>query len=92
MLFLTKRRALRIPTPPTMVNDRNYVASLSQLGRFLAEEAEALGATILPETSAEKLLVDGGRVVGVRTGDRGRGRGGRGARRTSSRARTSPRA
>jgi electron-transferring-flavoprotein dehydrogenase len=32
--------------------------------------------TILPETSAERLLVDGGRVVGVRTGDRGRGRGG----------------
>jgi electron-transferring-flavoprotein dehydrogenase len=76
VLFLTRSHALRIPTPPTMVNDRNYVASLSRLGRFLAEEAEALGATVLPETSAEKLLVDGGRVVGVRTGDRGRGRGG----------------
>jgi electron-transferring-flavoprotein dehydrogenase len=76
VLFMTKRRAVRIPTPPTMVNHRNYVASLSQLGRWLAEEAESLGATILPETSAEKLLVDGGRVVGVRTGDRGRGRAG----------------
>jgi electron-transferring-flavoprotein dehydrogenase len=76
VLFMTKRRALRIPTPPTMVNHRNYIASLSQLGRWLAEEAEALGATILPETSAERLLVDGGRVVGVRTGDRGRGRAG----------------
>jgi electron-transferring-flavoprotein dehydrogenase len=76
VLFMTKRRAVRIPTPPTMVNHRNYVASLSQLGRWLADEAESLGATILPETSAEKLLVDGGRVVGVRTGDRGRGRGG----------------
>ena len=76
VLFMTKRRALRIPTPPTMVNHRNYVASLSQLGRWLAEEAESLGATILPETSAEKLLVDGGRVIGVRTGDRGRGRAG----------------
>ena len=65
-----------LPTPPTMVNDRNYVASLSKLSRFLAEEAEALGVTILPETTAEKLLVDGGRVVGVRTGDRGRGRNG----------------
>ncbi len=49
---------------------------MSRLGRWLAEEAEALGVTILPETSAEQLLVDGGRVVGVRTGDRGRGRGG----------------
>jgi electron-transferring-flavoprotein dehydrogenase len=76
VLFLTKRRAVRIPTPPTMVNRRNYVASVSQLGRWLAEEAEELGVTILPETSAEQLLVDGGRVVGVRTGDRGRGRSG----------------
>jgi len=76
VLFLTKRRAMRIPTPPTMVNHRNYVASVSQLGRWLADEAEELGVTILPETSAEHLLVDGGRVVGVRTGDRGRGRSG----------------
>jgi len=76
VLFMTKKRAVRIPTPPTMVNHRNYVASLSRLGKFLADEAESLGVTILPETSAEKLLVDGGRVVGVRTGDRGRGRGG----------------
>ena len=76
VLFLTKRRAVRIPTPPTMVNHRNLVASVSRLGRWLAEEAEELGVTILPETTAERLLVDGGRVVGVRTGDRGRGRGG----------------
>ncbi len=76
VLFLTKRRALPIPTPPTMVNHRNWVTSLSRLGRFLAEEAESLDVTILPETSAERLLVDGGRVLGVRTGDRGRGRHG----------------
>ena len=76
VLFLTRHRAIRIPTPPTMINHRNHVASLSRLGRWLAEEAEELGVTILPETSAEQLLVDGGRVVGVRTGDRGRGRGG----------------
>jgi electron-transferring-flavoprotein dehydrogenase len=59
-----------------MVNDRNYIVSLSQLGRWLAEEAESLGATVLPETSADRLLVDAGRVVGVRTGDHGRGRRG----------------
>jgi electron-transferring-flavoprotein dehydrogenase len=74
--FLTPTRALRIPAPPTMRNHGNYVASLSQLGRFLAAEAEAGGATILPETSAVKLLVADGRVRGVRTGDRGRGRQG----------------
>ena len=74
--FLTRRRALLIPTPPTMRNHGNYVASLSRLGRWLAEQAEAGGAMVLPETPAAKLLVDGGRVRGVRTGDKGRGRGG----------------
>src|SRR5207244_12481079 len=74
--FLTPRHAVRIPAPPTMRNHGNYVASLSQLGRFLAAEAEAGGATILPETPAVRLLVADGRVRGVRTGDRGRGRNG----------------
>ncbi|HYX88916.1 MAG TPA: electron-transfer flavoprotein:ubiquinone oxidoreductase [Gaiellaceae bacterium] len=74
--FLTPRRALRIPTPPTMRNHGNYVASLSELGRWLAEQAEAAGATILPDTAAVKLLAPDGRVRGVRTGDRGRGRKG----------------
>jgi electron-transferring-flavoprotein dehydrogenase len=74
--FLTPGRALRIPTPPTMKNDGNFVASLSQLGRWLADQAEEGGAVILPETSAVKLLADGTRVRGVRTGDKGRGRGG----------------
>src|SRR5829696_5612602 len=74
--FLTRSRALRIPTPPTMKNHGNYVASLSELGRWLADEAESAGATILAETAAHRLLVDGARVVGVRTGDRGRGRDG----------------
>jgi electron-transferring-flavoprotein dehydrogenase len=74
--YLTPHQALRIPTPPTMKNERNVVVSLSQIGRFLSDEAEALGVTILPETDAQKLLVDHGRVLGVRTGDKGRGRDG----------------
>jgi electron-transferring-flavoprotein dehydrogenase len=74
--LLTSGTALRIPTPPTMRNDGNFVTSLSQLSRWLAEHAEAGGAAILPETAAEKLLVEGARTVGVRTGDKGRGRDG----------------
>ena len=74
--FLTSKRAMRIPAPPTMRNHNNYVASLSQLGRWLSERAEEAGATILPETSGHALLAGDGRVRGVRTGDRGRGRGG----------------
>ena len=74
--LLRRRTSIRIPTPPTMRNHGNYVASLSQLGRFLAEEAEQAGATILPETPAARLLVADGRVRGVHTGDKGRGRDG----------------
>jgi electron-transferring-flavoprotein dehydrogenase len=74
--FLTEKRSFRIPAPPTMRNHGNYIVSLAQLGRFLGAEAEAGGATILPETPATKLLVADGRVRGVRTGDRGRGRNG----------------
>ena len=74
--LLTKGAALRIPPPPTMMNHGNWIVSISELGRFLAEQAEAGGAMILPETTGQKLLVDHGRVVGVRTGDKGRGKDG----------------
>jgi electron-transferring-flavoprotein dehydrogenase len=70
--FLTPKRHLRVPAPPTMWNHNHYVASLSEVGRWLAEKAEEVGVTLVPETSARTLLVAGGRVVGVRTGDRGR--------------------
>ena len=59
-----------------MWNHGNVILSVSALGRFLAEQAEALGVAVLPETAATKLLVEHGRVVGIRTGDRGRGRQG----------------
>jgi electron-transferring-flavoprotein dehydrogenase len=73
---LTRERALPIPTPPPMRNHGNVIISLSQVGRWLAERAESVGATFLPESSAVSLLVEQGQVVGVRTGDKGRGREG----------------
>ena len=73
---LSRRNALRIPPPPTMRNHGNWIFSLSQLGRWLAERAEEGGTMILPETAAEKLLVSHGRVVGIRTGDKGANRDG----------------
>jgi electron-transferring-flavoprotein dehydrogenase len=73
---LTRGNALRIPPPPPMRNHGNWIFSLSQLGRWLGERAEESGTMILPETAAEKLLVSHGRVVGIRTGDKGRGRDG----------------
>ena len=71
--YLTRGRAQRIPAPPTMWNHGNFVASIGEVARWLAERAEQLGVTIVPETAAHKLLVTGGRAVGIRTGDRGRG-------------------
>ena len=74
--LMTKNRALRIPPPPTLRNHGNWVVSISQLARYLSEQAEAGGTFVLPETSADKLLVDHGRVVGIRSGDKGRGKQG----------------
>src|ERR1700754_3116025 len=72
-----KRRAIPLkPTPPPFRNHGNYVVSVAELNRWLAEKAEEAGAYILTETAATKLLVEGERVVGVRTGDKGRDKDG----------------
>ncbi len=51
---LTRRSAFRIPPPPTMRNHGNLIVSLSELGRFLSEQAEAMGAVVLPETAGDE--------------------------------------
>jgi len=77
LFVLTRRRALRAPLmPPTMRNHGNYVASISEIARWLAARAEAAGVTILTETAAVKALVSDGVVRGILTGDKGRGRDG----------------
>ena len=73
---MRKGLEVRIPTPPPFHNKGNFVFSLSQLGRNLAERAEEMGVRVLPETDAQKLLVRGQSVVGVRTGDKGLDRDG----------------
>ena len=72
--MLGDKRALPLkPTPPPFRNHGNYVVSVAELCRWLAEQAEAAGAYVLSETVGAKLLVDADRtVVGVRTGDKGR--------------------
>ncbi len=58
--------------PKTMHNQGNYVASLGNLCRWLAEQAEALGVEIFPGFAAAELLYhEDGRVKGVATGDMG---------------------
>ncbi|MEZ4589456.1 MAG: electron-transfer flavoprotein:ubiquinone oxidoreductase, partial [Gemmatimonadales bacterium] len=65
--LLTEGSSIRIPTPPTMKNHGNYVASLSEIVRWMGERAEALGVNLFPGFPAAGLLADGKRVIGVRT-------------------------
>ena len=77
-LYLTKNRALRLPTPPPMHNHGNYIISLGNLCRWLASQAEELGVEIYPGfAAAEVLYDDNGRVRGVATGDMGIGKDGK---------------
>ena len=72
-LFLTARRALRLPTPPPMHNEGNYIVSLGNVCRWLAQQAEAAGVEIYPGFAAAEVLYHAdGRVKGVATGDMGR--------------------
>jgi electron-transferring-flavoprotein dehydrogenase len=75
-LFLTKRRAIRMPTLPQMHNSGNYIVSLGNLCRWLARQAEALGVEIFPGFAAAETLFEDGRVCGVATGDMGIGKDG----------------
>ena len=70
-LYLTKRRAIRMPTPPQMHNHGNYIVSLSDVCRWLGQQAEELGVEIYPGFAAAEVLEEDGRVVGVATGDMG---------------------
>src|SRR6266704_2107285 len=74
--LLTRRRAIRLPTPPTMRNAGNYVASLCEIVRWLGERAEGLGVNVFTGFPAASLLVDGRRVAGVRTAATGLDRAG----------------
>jgi electron-transferring-flavoprotein dehydrogenase len=74
--LMSKSFEVRIPTPPPFHNKGNLVFSLSRLGRHMAELAEELGAMVLPETDAQRLLVADAAVRGVKTGDKGLGREG----------------
>lgn len=75
--WLTEKRARSLPEPPPMQNHGSYVASLGRLVKWMAKEAEALGVDVFCEFPGRELLMEGDRVAGVRTGDRGVGKDGR---------------
>jgi electron-transferring-flavoprotein dehydrogenase len=77
VLFLTGKRAFPLPIiPPPLRNHGCYVASLGKLLKWMAPRVEAAGVDIFYEFAAAEALIEDGRVVGVRTGDRGVGRHG----------------
>ena len=67
----------RLPiTPPPFTNHGNYVISLSQFAKWMAGQVEAAGIDLFMGFAGQSVLIEDGRVVGVRTGDRGIGKSG----------------
>jgi electron-transferring-flavoprotein dehydrogenase len=78
LLFLTPRRAWNAPFVPAPLRNRgHYVAALGHLVQWLGSRAQQAGINIFTGFSATGLLVEDGRVVGVRTDDKGVDRTGR---------------
>ena len=70
--FLTGTRALRFPvTPPPLRNHGHYVISLNRFVKWLAGLVEEAGVDVFTGFAGSEVLIEGDRVVGVRTGDRG---------------------
>ena len=74
-LFLGKTSSLSWPTwllPNVQKNHKNYIISLANLCRWLAEQAESLGVEIFPGFAASKIIYDDkDKIIGVQTGDMG---------------------
>ena len=75
-LILGEAGSMRVPNwpmPPLMNNHGNYIVSMGNVCRWLAEQAEALGVEIFPGMSCSELVYgDNGEVKGVVAGEFGR--------------------
>jgi len=70
--FLTRHKRWRLPTPPVMRNQGNYIISLENFCQWLGQQAESLGIHIFPEFAASEIIFSNtNSVLGVRTGDKG---------------------
>ncbi|KNC67522.1 electron transfer flavoprotein-ubiquinone oxidoreductase [Pseudoalteromonas ardens] len=78
-LFKDQDKATSIPhfaVPKTFKNDGNYIVSMGNVCRWLAEQAEQLGVEVFPGFSAHSLIVEDDEVKGIITGDMGVGKDG----------------
>jgi electron-transferring-flavoprotein dehydrogenase len=69
--WLSERGQRRLPLPPEMHNRGNRVGSICEIVRWLGERAAAAGVNLFEGFPAASLLVDGRRVIGVRTAPSG---------------------
>ncbi len=71
----SQEKAMKVPgafVPKTMHNEGNFIISLGNLCRWLAEQAESLGVEVFPGFAANEILFnEDGSVKGVATGDMG---------------------
>lgn len=78
MRFLTKNRAIPMPGAPQMNNHGNYIVSLNEFVKWLAERAEEVGVEVYAGFAASEILYGpGGGVKGVATNDLGLSRDGK---------------
>ncbi len=81
MFLTTEQNAFRLPNiflPKTLHNEGNYIVSLGNVSRWLAQQAEGLGVEIFPGFAAAEILYDDAKqkVLGVITDDKGRAKDG----------------
>ncbi|WP_246840630.1 electron transfer flavoprotein-ubiquinone oxidoreductase [Lacimicrobium sp. SS2-24] len=65
------RKLANFMVPKTMHNQGNYIVSMGNVCRWLAEQAEQLGVEIFPGFAAAELILEENKVAGVITGDMG---------------------
>jgi electron-transferring-flavoprotein dehydrogenase len=74
-LFNSESKSIKLPNllvPKTMHNNGNYIVSMGNVCRWLAEQAEQLGVEIFPGFPAQEVIYnDDGSVGGIITGDMG---------------------
>jgi electron-transferring-flavoprotein dehydrogenase len=70
--YLSRKGKVKAPiTPPPFHNKGNHIISLAKFNRWLGQQAESRGVNIFPGFAAKEALYENGKLVGVRTGDKG---------------------
>jgi electron-transferring-flavoprotein dehydrogenase len=73
--YLSQKSAIKLPNffiPKPTHNDGNYIVSMGNVCRWLAEQAEGMGVEVYPGFAASEIVYhEDGRVKGIATGDMG---------------------